>query len=69
MSYTVNGERRTLQGSVSLESVLRQEGVNPETASGVAVAVNDRVVRKASWPDATVQPGDRVEIVTARQGG
>lgn len=69
MSYTVNGESRAADGPVPLEEVLRQEGVDPEQARGVAVAVNDRVVRKSAWPDAQVVERDRVEIVTARQGG
>lgn len=69
MTYTVNGERRTATTALTLEQVLRQESVDPEMATGVAVAVNDRVVRRSGWAEAAVQDGDRVEIVTARQGG
>ena len=69
MTYTVNGKPRTADGARPLEDVLRQEGVDPERARGVAVAVNDRVVRKSAWSEAIVEERDRVEIVTARQGG
>ncbi len=36
---------------------------------GVAVALNDAVVPRGSWPTTVVAPGDRVEVVTAVQGG
>ena len=36
---------------------------------GVAVAVNGEVVRRADWPEATLTDGDRVEVLTAAQGG
>ena len=37
--------------------------------TGMAVALGDRVVRRAEWDDTTVSEGDSVEIVTAAQGG
>jgi sulfur carrier protein len=37
--------------------------------TGVAVAVNDAVVSRADWPSVTLSDGDRVEILTAVQGG
>ncbi|PFG42287.1 sulfur carrier protein [Isoptericola jiangsuensis] len=36
---------------------------------GVAVAVDDVVVPRGAWDRTTVRAGDRVEIVTAVQGG
>ena len=36
---------------------------------GVAVAVNGEVVRRAEWPGARLVDGDRVEVLTAAQGG
>lgn len=36
---------------------------------GVAVAVNGSVVRAADWSHTRLRDGDRVEVVTARQGG
>jgi sulfur carrier protein len=36
---------------------------------GVAVAVNGEVVRRAEWPGARLSDGDRVEVLTAAQGG
>jgi sulfur carrier protein len=37
--------------------------------SGIAVAVNGEVVPRGSWPDTRLTDGDRVEVVTAMQGG
>lgn len=36
---------------------------------GVAVAVNGEVVRRADWPGHRLCDGDRVEVLTAVQGG
>lgn len=36
---------------------------------GVAVAVNGEVVRRAEWPAHRLLDGDRVEVLTAVQGG
>ncbi|MDO8150717.1 sulfur carrier protein ThiS [Isoptericola sp. b408] len=36
---------------------------------GVAVAVDDVVVPRGAWESTAVRAGDRVEIVTAVQGG
>lgn len=36
---------------------------------GVAIAVNDSVVPKARWNKTKLEPGQRIEILTAVQGG
>ncbi len=38
-------------------------------AKGIAVAVNGEVVRRADWPTHVLHDGDRVEVLTAAQGG
>ncbi|MBI9114120.1 sulfur carrier protein ThiS [Sanguibacter suaedae] len=45
------------------------EEASPPLPAGVAVAVNDRVVPRSRWRSTHVVLGDRVEIVTAVQGG
>ena len=64
---TVNGKQRSFEAS--LLSVLSDFGIDVSQARGVAVAVNDEVVRKTKWSTFELSPEDRVEIVTARQGG
>jgi sulfur carrier protein len=40
-----------------------------DRTTGIAVAVNQNVLTKAEWAHTTLRPGDRVEIVSAPQGG
>lgn len=61
-----NGTQQPL--AENLASLLAQQGIGPDRR-GVAVAVNGQVVRRADWPTTPLCPGDRVEVVTARQGG
>lgn len=65
----VNGERRTVQTGATLPDVLRDQGLDPSHPRGIAVAVNDEVVRKQDWGVCALHEGDRVEIVTANAGG
>jgi len=39
------------------------------TPAGVAVAVNGAVVPRGAWPQVRLDAGDRVEVLTAVQGG
>jgi sulfur carrier protein len=39
------------------------------TRLGLAVAVDSAVVPRSGWNDFRLQPGHRVELVTAAQGG
>ncbi len=39
------------------------------TGTGVAVAVNGEVVPRGAWPGVQLGAGDRVEVLTAVQGG
>ena len=64
----VNGEPRDLDAPVTLDALIALLGRDP-AQPGVAVAVGDRVVRRAEWPSTRVGEGDRVEIITAAQGG
>jgi sulfur carrier protein len=40
-----------------------------QTRSGVAVALNDEVVRRGRWEETVLRDGDRLEVLTAVQGG
>jgi sulfur carrier protein len=40
-----------------------------QSIDGIAVARNGEVIRRTDWAATTLEDGDRVEIVTARQGG
>ncbi|WP_420454022.1 sulfur carrier protein ThiS [Rubrivirga sp.] len=64
----INGEPRDVPAPLALDALLAHLGRDPATP-GVAVAVGDRVVPRSAWPTTTVGDGDRVEIITASQGG
>jgi sulfur carrier protein len=66
VSVSVNGEARTLPAGTSLDIL-----VTTLTAahSGVAAAVNETVVPRGQWSATALGDGDRVEVLTAVQGG
>ena len=67
MTLQVNGERRELSlADATLAEVLAALGIE---ARGVAVACNDRVVRRGEFAQQRVAEGDRIEIVRAVAGG
>ncbi|MFB7508611.1 sulfur carrier protein ThiS [Streptomyces broussonetiae] len=66
MSISVNGERRDVAAGTALDSVVRSLVAAP---SGVAAAVNETVVPRTQWAGTSLTEGDRVEVLTAVQGG
>ena len=65
MELIVNGER-TEVGATRIPALLAELGYE---GGFVAVAVNSEVVRRTRWPDLDLADGDKVEVVTPRQGG
>ena len=68
MTVTLNGKGVTLDTPVTLEELLRSNHISTEQ-SGIAVALNWKVIRRAEWPSQKLSNGDTIEIVTAMQGG
>jgi sulfur carrier protein len=66
---TVNGEARTVPNGYPLVDVLRDLEIDPEDATGVAVAINESVIRSQDWDDVTLAEEDTVEVIQAQQGG
>ncbi|MFG2333801.1 sulfur carrier protein ThiS [Streptomyces sp. NPDC048604] len=66
MNVSVNGEPRALPAPLSLDALV---ATLTAAASGVAAAVNETVVPRSEWPATVLAEGDRVEILTAVQGG
>ncbi len=66
ITVIINGTSRELAEGVTLAEVV---GTWSKTDQGVAVAVNDQVVSRSEWPGVVLADGDRVEILTAVQGG
>ena len=66
MNISVNGERREVAPGTALDIVVRSLTRAP---SGVAAALNEAVVPRAEWSVTALRDGDRVEVLTAVQGG
>ncbi|WP_030319041.1 sulfur carrier protein ThiS [Streptomyces sp. NRRL B-3229] len=66
MNISVNGEPRRFAPGTALDTVVRALTAAP---SGVAAAVNETVVPRTQWPSTPLAEGDRVEVLTAVQGG
>ncbi|MEV4555911.1 sulfur carrier protein ThiS [Kitasatospora sp. NPDC049285] len=66
IALTVNGAPRTLPAAVTLDTVVAELSA---ANTGVAAAVNEAVVPRSSWSATALRDGDRVEILTAVQGG
>jgi sulfur carrier protein len=70
MKITVNGaEREAEEGSSVAGVVASVTGRADGRTAGVAVALNDQVVPRADWTTTIVREADRIEVLTAVQGG
>ncbi|MET9813793.1 MULTISPECIES: sulfur carrier protein ThiS [unclassified Streptomyces] len=66
MNISVNGEPRDVRPGTALDTVVKSLTTSP---SGVAAALNETVVPRTQWPSTPLTEGDRVEVLTAVQGG
>lgn len=66
MKIIVNGAEREVPDGTSVAGVVAELTVPP---AGMAVALNDQVVPRAGWETTVVGEADRVEVLTAVQGG
>ena len=66
MKVIVNGEAREVPEGTSVAELVA--AVTP-AESGVAAALNDEVVRRSEWGATTLREADRLEVLTAVQGG
>ncbi|MEV1008957.1 sulfur carrier protein ThiS [Streptomyces sp. NPDC049881] len=62
----VNGEARAYAPGTTLAAVVGELSRAP---SGIAAAVNEAVVPRGRWPVTALADGDRIEVLTAVQGG
>jgi len=67
MEITVNQQIYQLTDVCSVQQMLATVFAQP--VKGMAVAVNQTIVPKASWQTHLLQPGDHVIIIKATQGG
>ena len=67
IEVTLNG-RSTQVTSMPVRALLERKGIDPERP-GIAVALNDRLLRRGAWEETMLSDQDRVEVITALQGG
>jgi sulfur carrier protein len=63
---TINGETRELPEGTTVAALLEMLGA---PLSGIAVARNERIVRRADFTTHEVCDGDAIEIIKAVAGG
>ncbi|MFB4307852.1 sulfur carrier protein ThiS [Actinomadura sp. GTD37] len=66
MNVIVNGAPRELPEGASVAEAVAS--VTP-AGTGVAAALNEEVVRRSAWETTALRDGDRLEVLTAVQGG
>ena len=66
MKATINGDVRELPDEITIGALLDLLG---SPAAGIAVARNERIVRRAEYEIDRVAEGDRIEIIRAVAGG
>ena len=65
-TVNVNGTTRRVSPGTTLSELLLTLGRRGE---GTAIALNEEVVIRSRWPETELHEGDRVEVLTAAQGG
>lgn len=66
MLVQLNGERRELRDRSTLADLVSELSLAP---ARIAVELNQKVVRRDQWSQATLAEGDRIEIVHFVGGG
>lgn len=67
MEITVNNKPRTFAGESLQLMELLQACEMPQ--KGIAVAINNKVVRKGDWSSTEVKDGDSIMVIQAVCGG
>lgn len=66
MEILVNGDPRRLESGATVTGLIATLGLDVHR---VAVEINRELVRRASFDDRTIEPGDQIEIVEFVGGG
>jgi sulfur carrier protein len=67
MTVFVNDQPRALAEGAQLADLLRDLGLAER--KGVAIAINDEVVPRSTWPTRALAEGERILVIQATQGG
>lgn len=67
MEINFNNHPHQIPGQASVQILIND--LLGEKQKGIAVAVNEAVVSKMDWENYVLQPGDKVLVIKATQGG
>lgn len=67
MKIILNKENFELEKNTSLSELLNSANIN--VFNGIAIAVNNSVVRRDNWNNTILKDGDKVTIIKAVCGG
>lgn len=67
MNVFVNDQPRALADGAKLADLLRELGLAER--KGVAIAINDEVAPRSTWPTRALADGERILVIQATQGG
>ena len=67
MEINLNNQVKELQPNISVKELLNE--FCGDKQRGVAIAINETVVRRADWETTVLSEKDKVIIIRATQGG
>ncbi len=67
MTIHVNDQPREIAVGLSLADLVRDLGLADR--KGVAIAIDDEVVPRSTWPTRALAEGERILVIQATQGG
>ncbi len=67
MEVFVNNVSQMVEANTTVEQLL--EIVNIDKSKGVAIAVNNQIVPKASWNSHILNENDKITLIRITQGG
>ena len=69
IDIVVNGNESSIQNGSTIADLLETIDIDVDHTQGIAVAINNEIIRRPEWKARELIAGDLVELVTARQGG
>ena len=66
MEITVNGEKQTFNGGITVGELLEDLGIDPET---VVIERNLDILNRNNHSETVIEPGDNIEIIRMVDGG
>ena len=69
MTLSVNGAPAPVPSPATVAALVAAMTKAGGSPPGIAVALNGEVVPRSAWDATDLHPGDRVEVLTAAQGG